>query len=64
MKEKIMMTFIVISSLILCSCEKKTIKIVYRRQIINLMKINTINVLYGVIINQALNENGNHENSK
>lgn len=42
----------------------KMIKIVYRRQIINLMKINAINVLCGVIINQALNENGNHENSK
>ncbi len=63
MKNKIMMFFILIISMIICSCEK-TITFAHRRQIINLMNINTINVLYGVIINQALNENGNHENSK
>ncbi|AVT59802.1 hypothetical protein OA04_32800 [Pectobacterium versatile] len=63
MKDNLLIVFILISLLAICSCDKM-IKIVYRCQIINLMNINTINVLYGVIINQALNENGNHENSK
>lgn len=63
MKDNLLIVFILISLLVYVLAIKM-IKIVYRRQIINLMKINTINVLYGVIINQALNENGNHENSK
>lgn len=63
MKDNLLIVFILISLLPYVLAIKMR-KIVYRRQIINLMSINTINVLYGVIINQALNENGNHENSK
>ena len=63
MKNKLLMFFIIISSLILCSCEKK-IRIVYRHQIIVFMGINTIVVHYVVIIIQVLSESGNYENSK
>ena len=63
MKDNLLIVFTLISLLAICSCDKND-KDCYRRQIINFMNINTINVLCGVIINQALNENGNHENSK
>ncbi|GAA6534305.1 hypothetical protein nublan001_17820 [Klebsiella pneumoniae] len=63
MKNKIMMVFILIISMIICSCEK-TITFAHRRQIIKLMHIDPISVHCVVITIQALNENGNHENSK
>ncbi len=57
------MVFIIIISMIICSCEKK-ITIAHRYQIINLMHIDPISVHCVVITIQALNENGNHENSE
>lgn len=63
MKNKIMMVFILIISMIICSCEKNDNDCLSTAE--NKFYAHRSDSVHCVVITiQALNENGNHENSK